>query len=86
MKKNLKKKISSYGFWFSLLTVIFLVIQNILKNFGVEISSAVAIEIIGGIIFILVTLGVITNSKKESITEIKNDVKEEIESNLEEKQ
>ena len=78
MKKNLKKKISSYGFWISFLTVIFLIVQNILKNYGVIIPNDVAIEIIGGIIFILVTFGVITNSKKEKITEIKEDIQNEI--------
>ncbi len=81
MKKNLKKKISSYGFWISLLTVIFLIIQQILKNFGIELSSQLIIEIISGFCFILITIGVIKNSKKDNLEDIKEDVKSEIDKN-----
>ena len=81
MKNNLKEKISNYGFWISILTVIFIIIQKVLLSFGIELQSQVIIEIIGGIIFILITVGVITNTKKEKLKEIQDDVKNEIENN-----
>ncbi len=81
MKNNLKEKISNYGFWISILTVIFIIIQKVLLSFGIELQSQVIIEIIGGIIFILITVGVITNTKKEKLKEIHDDVKNEIENN-----
>ena len=81
MKKNLKNKISSYGFWLSLLTVIFLVVQNVLKQFGIELSSQIVVEVIALVIFVLITFGVITNTKKDNLLDIKDDIKVEIENN-----
>ena len=81
MKKNSKKKMSSYGFWISLLSVIFVLVQFILQRCGVEIPFDVMIETSAGFIFILISAGVITNAKKENLNDIKEDIKTEINKN-----
>ncbi len=83
MKKNLKKKISSYGFWISLLTAIFLIVKAVLTQYNIHISNSVAIEIISGICFVLITVGVIKNNDNKKMQNIKEDIENEIDINNE---
>ena len=79
MKLNLKSKISNYGFWISLLSVIFLVVKHILNTNGITFDDNIAIDIITMVCYMLITLGVISNPESgKGYNDIKKEVSEQI--------
>ena len=79
MKLNLKNKIKNYGFWVSLLSILFLITKQILNKCGISIDEFFITEIISGICFLLITLGVISNPESgKGYNDIKQDISESI--------
>lgn len=79
MQLNLKNKIKNYGFWISLLSILFLITKHILNKCGIVIDEYFITEIISAFCFLLITLGVISNPESgKGFNDIKKDVKENI--------
>ena len=79
MKKQ-KNKLSSYSFWITLFGIIFLIAQQSLKYFGIDMDNKLFLDISSGICIVLIGLGVITGSSNKSIKDIKKDILDETES------
>lgn len=79
MKDKLKTKLSSCAFWVSILSVVFLLVKQVLTKYGVQLENNMGVEIITSICYVLIVFGVISvpNGTK-SLTEIKNEVENEI--------
>ena len=85
MKLNLKSKMSNYGFWISLLSVIFLIVKQALSANGVNFDDNIAIDIITGVCYLLITLGVISNPESgKGYNDIKKDVANQLENQTKE--
>ena len=79
MQLNLKNKIKNYGFWISLLSILFLIAKQILNKCGIVVDEYFITEIISAICFLLITLGVISNPESgKGYNDIKKDVAENI--------
>ncbi len=79
MQLNLKNKIKNYGFWVSLLSIVVLITKHILNKCGISFDEYFITEIISGICFLLITLGVISNPESgKGYNDVKKDITESI--------
>ena len=83
---NLKNKLKNYNFWISLSAGIVLLVDIIFSLIGKPFDKTITIGLLSILIAILVLLGVFGNPNDGgSITEIIEDVKEDIEENTNKK-
>lgn len=69
----MSKKFKSFNFWLGLFSAILILIQSVLKPFGLQISEDVYMSIVNALLSVFVVLGVISNPKDETANEDKND-------------
>lgn len=84
MKLNLKNKISNYGFWVSILSVVFLIVKQILNANGINLDNNIAVDIVTAVCYLLIALGVISNPESgKGYNDIKQDVVQQFENSAE---
>lgn len=72
------EKFKSYRFWIAFLSAIVLVVQNLAKQMGFEVSDEVALSVANSICSLLVFVGIIDKpAKKGAVPEEENDVNAE---------
>lgn len=82
MEENNKNNFKKLSFWLSLICCVLVVVQIVLSYFNAKFELKIVVEIISLVLAVLVSFGVLSSTKDKNVLEIREDIKNEINSQL----